>query len=358
MIRFLYMDDTIFNTRQIAILELLRKEPLLSRSRIVELIQVKVDIAPITVLRDINDLMKRGFIEQIGKARATVYRLREQNLVLSYIDLNTYFAKSPDERDCKVTFDASIFSHLNNLHTFKEQKRWESSAQFFVKQKIFLNSTIYKRELERFLIDLAWKSSQIEGNTYDLIETETLLKEKIRARGHSEEEAMMILNHKSAFDFMNEKVSLFERPITSTLVLQLHKKISQGLDISAGLRDQQVRITGTRYIPPSGKTKIASLFERVIDAINHAVYPPDKALIAAAMIAYLQPFTDGNKRTSRMLANALLLAHGYYPLSYRNVDVTEYRKAIILVYEKNNLYHLKRICMQQLEFAVEHYFQK
>lgn len=215
---------------------------------------------------------------------------------------------------------------------------------------------MYKRELERFLIDLAWKSSQIEGNTYDLIETETLLKEKIRARGHSEEEARMILNHKSAFEFMCARQTAFRKPLTSALIFQLHGQLTEGLGIPSGLRDQQVRITGTRYIPPSGKTKIISLFHDVITAINSAHYPPDKALIAMSLIAYLQPFADGNKRTSRMLSNAILMAYEYYPLSYRNVDVTEYRKAIILLYEQNNLYHLKRICMEQLRFSRDHYF--
>lgn len=357
MIRFLYMNDTILNKRQVTILELLRKESSLSRLKIVDYIKGDTPIAAITVLRDINDLIKKGYIEQQGKARATTYRLREQNPILSYIDLELYFAEPPDERECKITFDVDIFSNLDNLHTLEERKRWDSSSKLFTKQKVLLSPTIYKRELERFLIDLAWKSSQIEGNTYDLIETETLLREKIRARGHSEEEAIMILNHKNAFDFIREKEPSFLKSLTSNLILQLHQKLVEGLDISIGLRDQQVRITGTRYIPPSGKEKITILFERVIDAINRAPYPPDKALIAASMIAYLQPFSDGNKRTSRMLANALLLAYGYYPLSYRNIDITEYRKAIILMYEQNNLYHLKRIGIQQLEFAVEHYFQ-
>ena len=57
-----------------------------------------------------------------------------------------------------------------------------------------------------------------------------------------------------------------------------------------------------------------------------------------------------------MLSNAILLAYNYFPLSYRDVDVTEYRKAIILFYEQNNLYHLKRIFMEQLRFAMDNYF--
>ena len=41
-----------------------------------------------------------------------------------------------------------------------------------------LSETEYKKEFERLAIDLSWKSSQIEGNTYSLLETEKLLKEK------------------------------------------------------------------------------------------------------------------------------------------------------------------------------------
>ena len=75
-----------------------------------------------------------------------------------------------------------------------------------------------------------------------------------------------------------------------------------------------------------------------------------------AVIAYLQPFTDGNKRTSRMISNAILLSNGYYPLSYRSVDEVEYKKALILFYEQNNLYHLKRIFLEQQGFGIENYF--
>ena len=51
-------------------------------------------------------------------------------------------------------------------------------------------------------IDLSWKSSQIEGNTYSLLETERLLKEKETAAGKTKEEATMLLNHKDALDFI------------------------------------------------------------------------------------------------------------------------------------------------------------
>ena len=60
----------------------------------------------------------------------------------------------------------------------------------------------YRKEMERLGVDLSWKSSQIEGNTYNLLETERLLLEKEEAKGKTKEEAIMLLNHKEALDFI------------------------------------------------------------------------------------------------------------------------------------------------------------
>lgn len=56
--------------------------------------------------------------------------------------------------------------------------------------------------MELLAIDLSWKSSQIEGNTYSLLETERLLKEKQTAAGKPKDDTVMLLNHKEAIDFV------------------------------------------------------------------------------------------------------------------------------------------------------------
>ena len=75
------------------------------------------------------------------------------------------------------------------------------------------------------------------------------------------------------------------------------------------------------------------------------------------MIAYIQPFTDGNKRTGRTLTNAILIAHDLYPVSYRDVKEINYIEAMLLFYEQNNLYHLKQMFLEQLEFSRNNYFR-
>jgi len=117
-----------------------------------------------------------------------------------------------------------------------------------------------------------------------------------------------------------------------------------------------VAITGTEYVPLGNPEVIKSELRKIVEKINKINFPLTKALIAVLMVAYLQPFVDGNKRTGRTLANAILIAYDLYPLSYRDLNEVEYIKAMLLFYETNNICHFKRIFMEQLEFTVNNYF--
>jgi Fic family protein len=90
--------------------------------------------------------------------------------------------------------------------------------------------------------------------------------------------------------------------------------------------------------------------------INNKQNVFEKALLALVMLSYIQPFADGNKRTARIISNALLIAFQYCPISFRTVDSIEYKKAMLLFYEQNNIYAFKEIFKSQFEFAVKTYF--
>ena len=95
---------------------------------------------------------------------------------------------------------------------------------------------------------------------------------------------------------------------------------------------------------------------RLFPSSNGKDDPYEKALLALLLISYIQPFEDGNKRTSRLVSNALLLAYGHCPLTFRSVDANDYRAALLLFYEQNNISAFKRIFIEQAEFAVHEYF--
>lgn len=347
------MNDTNLNDRQKQILSILKQKSNITRQELTEKISAKKGISKITIIRDLNDLINNKLIKVEGKGKNTRYGLFETNSLLTYLDLDGYFIE--EDRIIKKKFNVSVFDRLNDLYSPDEIKLWEKSRKVFKEAQEKLDPSIYKRELERFVIELSWKSSQIEGNTYSLIETETLIKQNIKASGHSNEEAVMILNHKKAFEVILEKKDSFQQ-LDFADIVQLHQVLTNGL-VTSGVRSQKVRISGTQYEPLSDKHEIEKILRQLIEHVNKTEYPPEKALILAIMIAYIQPFADGNKRTSRMLSNAVLMAYGYFPLSYRNIDVNEYRSSMIIFYETNNLYNFKRLYLKQLQFAIENYFQ-
>jgi Fic family protein len=82
----------------------------------------------------------------------------------------------------------------------------------------------------------------------------------------------------------------------------------------------------------------------------------EKALLVLLLLSYIQPFNDGNKRTTRIVSNAILIANNYCPISFRTVDSIDYKKAMLLFYEQNNIYAFKQIFIDQFDFAVNTYF--
>jgi Fic family protein len=281
---------------------------------------------------------------------------QEKNPLLEFIDTDEYFADNSSlRRTAKPSFDFKVFDHLTTIITEEDQEKLKAVSKSLTAQEKELDPTIFKRELERFTVEFSWKSSQIEGNTYSLLETDVLIKYAEEAKGHSKEEATMILNHKTALDHILKNRQDFQR-LTPTKIINLHQILTKDLGVTSGIRDGAVMIAGSHYMPLVRKEKIEEALSKTVEAINETSHPVAKALIAACMIAYIQPFFDGNKRTSRMLGNALLLAHDLYPLSYRSVEKINYIKAMVLFYEQNNLYHLKRIFLEQLEYAVNNYF--
>ena len=94
-----------------------------------------------------------------------------------------------------------------------------------------------------------------------------------------------------------------------------------------------------------------------MELINHKNSFFEKSFLSLLLISYIQAFEDGNKRTARMFSNAILMAHNSIPLSYRIVDVVEYKKASILFYEINNISYFKKIFIEQITDAVNNYFR-
>lgn len=348
------MNETI-TPRQARILNIITSSSGITREAIKAEIEKIYAVSRPTLLRDIEKLVSQKRIKMIGKGPATKYISYTNNPLLKQFEIDAYFSSDPDQRNAKQAFDFGVFNHTGHIISPEEMTYLTRVKKSFSKATSLLDPTILKRELERFVIELAWKSSKIEGNTYSLLETESLIKEKIEARGKRKDEAIMILNHKSAFDSILKNKKDFTK-ITFSNINQLHNILVKDLNITTGIRKQAVGITGSVYAPLTHEYQIREAVEKMTYVVNSTENPFEKALLVHCLVPYIQPYTDGNKRTARMITNAVLLAYDLFPLSYRSVNEDEFKKALILFYEQLSLVAVKKLFIEQFIFANNTYF--
>jgi Fic family protein len=344
------------NDNGLLILEIIKANPLLSSKEIHDKILHVAAYA--TVKRTLQGLVTAKVAEVVGNGKSTKYRLTKTYAITATIDVAEYFKKEIDERVIQPGFNLSFISTtLKQVSIFTD----EEYAALNALQNIYkgnaakLSKAAYSKELERLAIDLSWKSSQIEGNTYSLLETEHLLREKQTASGKTKDEATMLLNHKDAIDFIIENKD-YVQPLTVAAIEDIHSILIKELPITRNIRNQRVGISGTNYKPLDNAFQIKEALIEMCIAINEATNVFAKSLLAILLLSYIQPFADGNKRTARIIGNAILINNNYCPISFRTVNSLDYKKAMLIFYEQNNIAAFKKIFMEQFEFAVNSYF--
>lgn len=346
----------MINSRENEVINLLKNKEIFSSKEIFD--QIHSDISYATLKRILAKLVSNKYIESSGQGKGTKYSISAIYDVIRPIDTEQYYQKEIDEREIKEQFNFEIITEVlskNNIFSSEELENLELIHKKYLRNISQLSEAEYAKELDRLAIDLSWKSSQIEGNTYSLLETERLLREKETASGKTKEEAVMLLNHKDAIDFLIENKDYLS-PISVAKIEDIHSILVKELDIDRNLRKRRVGISGTNYRPLDNEFQIKEALKLSCDVINKKENVFEKALLTIVLISYIQAFMDGNKRTARIVSNAILMNENYCPLSFRTVDSIEYKKAMLLFYEQNNISAFKKIFIEQYEFAVKTYF--
>ena len=319
---------------------------------------LKSTVSYATVKRCISRLLHENYITCQGNAKNSRYAISPCFNLFYPINIDEYFSKEIDEREVLTSYNFLLIPEfLQNvqLFTFEEMNLLNALHNKFSENTALLSDFEYRKDMERLAIDLSWKSSQIEGNTYSLLETERLLKDKQTAAGKTKDEAVMLLNHKDAIDFVVANYDYY-LSLNIAKIEELHSILIKELGVERNIRKRRVGITGTNYRPLDNEFQIREALQQTCDLINKCENVFEKALFALILLSYIQAFTDGNKRVARITANALLIANNYCPISFRTVDSIDYKKAILLFYEQNNISAFKQIFINQYKFAVENYF--
>ena len=346
----------MLSKRESKLLEYIRQNPLHSSKEIHDGLQLTIAYA--TTKRSLTSLINKGLITTQGQGKGTKYKTETSVNLLNTINPDSYFEVEIDDRDINDQFNFELISQdLKTLPLFNkgELKFLDELQNTYLKKSGQLSPIAYQKELERLAIDLSWKSSQIEGNTYTLLETELLLKEQKTAKGKTKDEATMLLNHKATIDFIIENPDYLE-PLTKLRLEDIHSLLIKELGVETHIRNSRVGISGTNYKPLDNAYQITEAINAMCNLIQEKELVFDKAFLALLLISYIQPFEDGNKRTARIVSNAILINNKYCPISFRTIDSIDYKKAMLIFYEQNNISAMKSVFINQFEFAVNTYF--
>lgn len=308
------------------------------------LIAAHVEFPRSTVNRHLRHLVAAGQIVREGTGPATVYRSRPSASVFEPTVASWWSSESQGLR-------AGLAAPLGTRTPVSYQRRFvddyrpnqSSLLPAALADSLFAQGrmpgqqpagTYARKVLEPLLIDLSWSSSRLEGNRKSLLDMRSLF---LAGRSAADDtDSTMLLNHKDAIEFIVDTVPRYG--ITVPVIRNLQSLLMQGLlaDPRAlgAIRTTIVNIEGSVYVPTQVPSLLEEMLGLIVDKSQQIKNPIEGAFFLWVNLAYLQPFEDGNKRTSRLSANLPLLLYNCAPLSFLDVDPGDYATAMLGVYER------------------------
>lgn len=309
-------------------------------------------VSETTVWRLLKRMVEEGCLEVSGKGRATGYRIAGGAVVRGHLSM-------PYNRRAPVSYrpeflDAYVPGKTWYLSSSDREKLLEAGRPL---GGAVPAGTYARRILEQLLVDLSWASSRMEGNTYDILQTERLIKFGEEAVGKDRKEALMILNHKEAIQYVVD--NLDEIGLRRSDLFAIHALLSDGLladpAMSGRLRAMLVGISHSSYRPLDDAVTIAEEFDILLHKAAQITDPFEQSFFLLVHIPYLQAFADVNKRTSRVASNIPLLKSDLAPMSFTTMDDSDYIDGLIGVYELNNVALLRGVYMDAYLASAEKY---
>lgn len=250
---------------------------------------------------------------------------------------------------------AEIRKAYKTIHNFLESNRYlEKAKTFKLKKDEFLGGKIFDVEacklhyntefkkqnhltkeeiLKNFIIEFAYNTTAIEGNTIKLAEARNLLGEGLTPKNKSLREIYDVQNTEKVFN------SIFNhsKELSHEFICKIHQGLMENIDSRTGYRTTDVRVIKANFKAapaPYVKTDM-SLLLQWYDEHKIKLNPLVLAAIFHHKFEKIHPFLDGNGRTGRMLLNYILLKKEYPPVVIRITERKEYLQGLRIADESN-----------------------
>ncbi|MBD5095647.1 MAG: Fic family protein [Lachnospiraceae bacterium] len=198
-------------------------------------------------------------------------------------------------------------------------------------------------EQSRFLVKKKWDENiycgmRMENRAVTFPQTQTILN-GVNVPNVQLDDIQAILNMRDAWRHL---LNTIDEPITLDYLCKLNEFISRNESLEWGkLRTGTVGISGTDYTPPIPKNgHVRNELEAIVT--NGETTATEKALESFVWGARGQFFWDGNKRTSMMLANKILVAAGVGMLTITDKHMEHFNAFLLDYYNTGNSTELKK----------------
>ena len=237
-----------------------------------------------------------------------------------------------------------INRRLRSINKILKDRKYTASD---LTDAIRLNIDFAKRNL----VDTIYKQAVLEGVAVTFLDTETIV-EGGKINGVSADDIQKINNLKHAWQFVLEEGVITSKSDYQILCL-INKLVEEGFYYNAGkLRNVPVSIGGTKWKP---ELPIESVVIEQLDDILGEQDIYERAINALLFVTRKQLFIDGNKRTSVIFANHILISNGAGLIVIPEEMVSEYKKLLLDYYETNQSKDIKQFlydnCLTKFKYV-------
>ena len=169
--------------------------------------------------------------------------------------------------------------------------------------------------IKNFIIEFAYNTTSIEGNTIKLNEARNLLQDGLTPKNKTLREIYDLQNTEKVFLDLLEP----NEEITNTLIEKIHSELLENIDSRKGYRTTDVRVIKANFksTPAPYVRADMNLLLKWFNRNKNKLHPLALASIFHHKFEKIHPFMDGNGRTGRILLNYILIKNNYPPLILR-----------------------------------------
>ena len=200
---------------------------------------------------------------------------------------------------------------LHSIYEEKWFKTFDSIRRNFAKERRLMPQSAWEEELRKFSIRFTYDTQRIEGSALTLRETANLLEMGVTPLGKPVQD----IKEAEAHQKILYEILRFRKDLSVQTVLYWHKRLFESTkkDIAGRIRQHQVAISGSKFVPPSPAEVYPLLreFFRWYERDGKRLHPVELAGLVHLKFVTIHPFADGNGRISRLIMNFLLNRQRY-----------------------------------------------